>query len=255
MGEWWKEGQTKKTVLNEEAVHVMRLSEPIGSIIRGPSLEDFSIIEEYEVAGVVNDFHALSLRSRIQPTIFIGSPNLNNILYIHVVPGQEQEAIQRITPILPDIDPIFMDARLTPISQLYDRLNQSEQIGLQLFSVLATVCLLISLFGIYAVATAATLRRRKEVAIRKVAGAEVNTLVRMFFREYTLQVIVAGVIGLPLAYIVMDRWLQGYAYRTNIPWWLLIGVIAVIIVIVLLTVLGQVVKAANNNPAEVIKSE
>jgi len=255
MGEWWKEGQTKKTVLNEEAVHVMRLSEPIGSIIRGPSLEDFSIIEEYEVAGVVNDFHALSLRSRIQPTIFIGSPNLNNILYIHVVPGQEQEAIQRITPILPDIDPIFMDARLTPISQLYDRLNQSEQIGLQLFSVLATVCLLISLFGIYAVATAATLRRRKEVAIRKVAGAEVNTLVRMFFREYTLQVIVAGVIGLPLAYIVMDRWLQGYAYRTNIPWWLLIGVIAVIIVVVLLTVLGQVVKAANNNPAEVIKSE
>jgi putative ABC transport system permease protein len=144
---------------------------------------------------------------------------------------------------------------MTPLDELYDRLNHSEQVGLQLFTVLATVCLLISLFGIYAVATAATQRRRKEIAIRKVVGAEVSDIVRMFFREHTLHVIMAGVIALPLAYYAMFRWLQGYAYRTNIPWWLLAGVIAVLAVVVLLTVLGQVLKAANSNPAEVVKSE
>ena len=124
-----------------------------------------------------------------------------------------------------------------------------------MFSVLATVCLLISLFGIYAVATASTQRRRKEVAIRKVFGAEVVDIIRMIFREYTWQVIIAGIIALPPAYLAMSRWLQGYAFRTNIPWWLLAGVITAVVAIVLLTVLGQTLKAANSNPAEVVKSE
>ena len=93
------------------------------------------------------------------------------------------------------------------------------------------------------------------MAIRKVVGAEVGDIVRIFFREHTLQVIMACIVALPLAYYAMHRWLQGYAYRTNIPWWLLTGVITIVIVIVLLTVLGQTLKAANSNPAEVIKSE
>jgi len=80
-------------------------------------------------------------------------------------------------------------------------------------------------------------------------------LIRMIFREYTWQVIIAGFIALPPVYIAMSRWLQGYAYRTNIPWWLLAGVIATVITVVLLTVLGQTLKAANGNPAEVVKSE
>ena len=263
MGKWWdEEGGRNKIVLNEEAVRVMGLSEPVGSIIR-MSIDNVDLdeaIEDYEVVGVVNDFHTLSLRSSIHPTIF--RPSLSgarivadNILYVHVIPGQEQEAIQRITAILPDVDPSFADIRLNTLNELYDRFNRSEQSGLKIFSVLATICLLISLFGIYAVATASTLRRRKEIAIRKVAGAEAGNIVRMFFREYTSQVIIAGIVALPPAYIAMSRWLQGYAYRTNIPWWLLAGVIATVITVVLLTVLGQTLKAANSNPTEVVKSE
>ena len=136
---------------------------------------------------------------------------------------------------------------------MYDRLNYSEQAGLKMFSVLAVVCLLISLFGIYAVASASTQRRRKEVAVRKVVGARVGDIIRMFFREY--KVMLAGAVALPLAYIAMSRWLQGYAYRTDIPWWLLAGVITGVVAVVLLTVLGQVLRAANSNPAEVVKSE
>ena len=178
-----------------------------------------------------------------------------NILYLRIVPGKEMEAIRRIMEILPEVDVTLTDARLTPIGDLYDRLNRSEQVGLKMFSVLAVVCLLISLFGIYAVASAASRRRRKEIAIRKVVGAEAETIVRMFFREYTLQVVIAGVFALPLAYFTMNNWLQGYAYRTDIPGWLLAGVLTGVIAVVLLTVLGQVLRAANSNPAEVVKSE
>jgi putative ABC transport system permease protein len=255
MGAWWNEGEKQKIVLNEEAVRVMGLSEPVGAIIRMPSLDDRSIIEAYEVTGVVNDFHTRSLRNRIQPTFFIPSPMPHNILYIRVVPGQEWEAMRRITAILPSLDATLTDVRLMQVSDLYDRLNQSEQTGLQLFSTLAVVCLLISLFGVYAIAAATTRRRRKEIAIRKVAGAEANSIVRLFFREYTLQVIIACAIALPPVYLAMNNWLQGYAYRTTIPWWLLAGTTTGVTAIVLLTVLTQVLKAANGNPAEVIKNE
>ena len=115
--------------------------------------------------------------------------------------------------------------------------------------------MLISLFGIYAVVIAATSRRRKEIAIRKVVGAEAGNIIRMFFREYTLQVITAGVVAVPLAYLIMSRWLQGYAYRVNIPWWLLGGVIVGVVIAILLTVFMQVLNAASSNPAEVVKNE
>lgn len=253
-GKWWNEGQTQKIVLNEEAARVMGLSEPIGAIIRMPSPADESMTE-YEVAGVVRDFHTLSLRNRIPPTFFMPTYFPSNILYLRVAPGQEQELIQRATALFPILDATLLDARLTPIDELYDRLNQSEQVGLELFSILATVCLLISLFGIYAVTAATTRRRRKEIAVRKVVGAKVDDIVRMFFREYTSQVIVAGALALPLAYLAMSNWLQGYAYRTNIPLWLLAGIMTGVIAVVLSTVFGQVLKAANSNPAEVVKSE
>jgi putative ABC transport system permease protein len=175
--------------------------------------------------------------------------------YIRVMPGQEQEVIKRITASFADIDILTAGISLTPLDELYDRLNHSEQVGLKIFAMLATVCLLISLFGIYAVATASTQRRRKEIAIRKVMGAEVRDIIRMFFREHTLQVVMAGVVALPLSYYAMHRWLQGYAYHTTIPWWMLAGVVAAITIVVLLTVFGQVWKAANSNPAEVVKSE
>jgi putative ABC transport system permease protein len=254
-GKWWGEGEKRKVVLNEEAVRIMRLDEPVGATIRmSVALTSMGVnYQEYEVVGVVKDFHTLSFRNRIYPAIF--SEIGGNHWYVRVTPGQEREAMQRITAVLPAIDASLADVSLTPLEELFGRLNYSEQAGLKIFSVLATVCLLISLFGIYAVASAATRRRRKEIAIRKVVGAQVGDIIRIFFREYTFQVMIAGVVALPLAYYAMHHWLQGYAYRTIIPWWLLTGVIAGIIAVVLLTVTGQVLKAANSNPAKVVKSE
>ncbi|MDR1555793.1 MAG: ABC transporter permease [Tannerellaceae bacterium] len=254
-GKWWEKGERRKVVLNEEAVRVMGLSEPVGATIcLSIALTSMGMrCQEYEVVGVVKDFHMLSLRNRIYPAIY--SEMMSDKWYIRVVPGLEQDAMRKIAAILPNIDSGLADTRLTPLGELYDHLNSSEQAGLKLFSVLATVSLLISLFGIYTIAVTATQHRRKEIAIRKVFGAKVSEIVWMFFREYTIQVITTGVIGLPLATYAMRIWLQGYAYRTNIPWWLLTEVITGIVAVVLLTVLGQVLKAANSNPAEVVKSE
>lgn len=260
-GHWWNEGENnkKKIVLNEEAVRAMGLANPVGTVIHmTPSLissDGVAPMEEYEIVGVINDFHTLSLRSRIYPTLFKPIDDAENIWYVRVAPGQEQEAMQRISNVLRNTNDRLAEVRLSLLSEVYDRLNYSEQAGMKLFAVLAAVSLAISLFGIYAVAIASTRRRRKEIAIRKIAGAGASDVVQMFFREYALLAGIAGTIALPVAYFAMLHWLQGYVYRTTISWWLLIAVVFSVVSVVLLTVLGQVLKAANSNPAEVIISE
>jgi putative ABC transport system permease protein len=175
-------------------------------------------------------------------------------MYITVVSGQEQEVMKRITALLPDINVTLADASLTPLDELYNRLNRSEQSGLKIFSVLASVCLLISLFGIYAVATASTQRRRKEIAIRKVFGASIFDIVVLLSKEFLILATVSLIIAIPVALLIMNRWLSDYAYRTNISWQLLAVVATSIIAIALATVSFQTIKAAITNPAKVISS-
>ena len=255
-GSWWREGQHTKVVLNEEAARRIGVENPIGMVLRMPSEEDIRVMADYEVSGVVKDFHTLSFRQPILPTIFVQSSQYKfNILYIRTQPGQEMATIRQIREILPGIDVKLTDARLSPVRTLYDQLNSSEQLGLKVFSALSLVCLLISLFGVYAVASASTQRRRKEIAIRKVMGAEIHDILYIFFKAYVLQVVLAAVFALPVTYLVMNNWLQDYAYRTNIPLWLLLGVVVCLIVLVLLTIVGQILEAANRNPAEELKRE
>ena len=255
-GSWWREGQRTKVVLNEEAARRIGVENPIGMVLRMPSEEDIRVMADYEVSGVVKDFHTLSFRHQILPTIFVQSSQYKfNILYIRTQPGQEMATIRQIRDILPGIDAKLTDARLSPVRTLYDQLNSSEQLGLKVFSALSLVCLLISLFGVYAVAAASTQRRRKEIAIRKVMGAEIHDILYLFFKAYVLQVVLAAVFALPVTYLVMNNWLQDYAYRTNIPLWLLLGVVVCLIILVLLTIVGQILEAANRNPAEELKRE
>ena len=97
--------------------------------------------------------------------------------------------------------------------------------------------------------------RRREVAIRKVMGASVADIIRMFFKGYVWLVAIASIIAIPPAYYFINKWLQGYASRVGIAWWLIAGIIIITAIIVIATVLRQIIKAANSNPAEVIKYE
>ena len=230
----------------------MGLENPIGMTISLPYMGKES---DFRIVGVVGDCHLYSLRSHILPTLFHNSPFPTNTFYLRVADGQEQAAIRWLNERLPRIHPTFAAIEPTPLSVLYDRLGASERTGLKLFAVLAAVCLLVSLFGLYAVASSTTRQRRKEIAIRKVFGARTGQIIALFFREFLLLTLLSGVIALPIAYAILLHWLRGYAYRIAIPWWLPTGILLLVATLVLLTVLGQVRKAANGNPAEVVKNE
>jgi ABC-type antimicrobial peptide transport system permease subunit len=100
-----------------------------------------------------------------------------------------------------------------------------------------------------------TRRRRKEIAIRKTAGAKSKEIMNMFFREYLTLTLIAVVIALPLSWLFMEQWLQNFAYRITISWWMFVVVLFIVASIVILAIVTQVTRAANQNPAEVVKSE
>jgi ABC-type antimicrobial peptide transport system permease subunit len=111
------------------------------------------------------------------------------------------------------------------------------------------------LFGIFAISSTTIVQRRKEIAIRKVMGATAREVVKLFFREYSWLVSVSAVVAFPFFYWMVSRWLEQYPYRVSVGAGVYVVLSGITILLVLLTVFRQVIKAANENPADVVKSE
>lgn len=252
----------KTAVVNEEAVRVMGMDNPIGKKI---SVWDGSIYHdgkrgqrEIEIVGIVKNFQAASLRNPVLPVIITldGSKWNSYCYYARVKPGTEQAAIKAIYDVFKkhkqdgDTEP-----KIQTMTEVFDQLNKSEDASLQLFSLLAILCTLITVFGLYSVSSSNIAQRRKEVAVRKVMGASSKTIIGMFFKEYLVIVSIANVVALPLAWLFMHGWLESYPYRISISFWMYGVVLLSTSILILCTVLYQTLKAAETNPAIVIKNE
>jgi ABC-type antimicrobial peptide transport system permease subunit len=145
--------------------------------------------------------------------------------------------------------------RIVNMEEKYEEYTQSERYLLTLLSIMTGVTILIAIFGIYSIVTLACNRRRKEIAIRKVNGATVKEIFMLFFKQYLWITIAASAIAFPIGVFVMQRWLEQYTRRVSMEWWLFAGVFALVLLIVMASMIFRVVKAAKENPAEVVKSK
>ena len=233
-----------KIVINQTAANVLGFAEPVGQFVEiqwgGGSVQ---------IIGVVNDFHISPLRKQVEPMILRYARSFRGKTYIKVHPDGIHSALEYIRSTYEKHASSNELFSFQFLDDEYARFNSSEQAMRSIFSVMAILCLLISIFGIYSMVTLSIQHRRREIAIRKVYGAEVSDIVIMFFREYLMLALIANVAALPVAYLLMNRWLQDYAYRVSITWWMFAAVLALIFVVVLTTLSLQVLKAANKNPA------
>lgn len=251
-----------KALINEEALRVMQL-DPIGQKIEIDA--DYYTPEgpgrgRLEIIGVIKDFHGIGLKKSIMPMILKSViPWRETVYYIKVAPGTETETLGLIGAILDkhsgDVPASVLNRTLITMNELLDDLSKSEQELLKLFIVVALLCILIAIFGIYSVSQRETQRRQKEIAIRKTAGAYTKEIMAMFFREYLIITLAACAVALPVVWLFMQRWLETFAYRISISWWMFALVIVLVMFIVSITIVSQVVRAAGQNPAEVVKSE
>ncbi|MDH8701247.1 putative ABC transport system permease protein [Dysgonomonadaceae bacterium PH5-43] len=255
----------KKVLITESLYKLIGKEDIIGQVIFVPeyswSNDRSAAIGKREVVGVVKDFQVTGLQNQTYPIIITRLPSngkwrySNN--YIRVEEGREQEAIAAIKDIFDKYssgDPSEIP-EIIPVNDILNNINKSENASLQLFLLLALLCVVIAVFGIYSISYSNVERRKREVAIRKVSGATVSQIVRMFLAEYSKLLIVANLIALPLAYYYMQDWLSSYTYKISIDLWLFFAVFVFTLFIVILTVLVQIIRAANANLLDVIKSQ
>ena len=209
----------------------------------------------FNVRGIVKDFSAHSMHSLIQPMVILQqNPEKMRLLVIKTNGRNDASIISHIHQLFRRISPdAFVDVTFLTdqINQFYSReKNQAKLIGA--FSLLAVILSIMGLFGIVLITIH---KRTKEIGIRKVNGAQIHEVMQMLNFDFIKWVFVACIIAPPIAWYAMHKWLENFAYKTTLSWWVfaLAGLLA--LVIALLTVSFQSWKAATRNPVEALRYE
>jgi putative ABC transport system permease protein len=241
-------------IINESAVKYMGLTNPIGMEIT--SADEFgNKLWTKKIIGVVKDMVMGSPYEPVLQTLFYFDNNAYNLLHIRIDPTISfAEAIPRVSEVFKRVAPsILFDFKFVD-SEHERKFNQEQRIG-QLAGTFSFLAILISCLGLFGLALFVAGKRTKEIGIRKVMGASVVNLWGMLSREFVVLVGISCVIAIPVAIYFMRGWLQKYAYRTEISWWIILLTCAVALIITILTVSYQAVKAAMMNPVESLRSE
>ena len=233
-------------ILNETAVKSLNISDPIGRKCMVGN-------RECTVIGVVRDFHIKNLYYPIEPLVLSNETFQRNFLYVRTTNNGVSQAINAVqslwlqyNPQLPFsyhfIDDNFKTEYITDIRS-----------GI-IFQIFAIVAILLSCFGLFGLVTFAAETKTKEIAIRKVMGANVSSIVYMLSREFMILACIGMLIAFPLAYHWLDRFLQDYAYRINVNFWIFAWAGIITVALTMLTVGWKALKAALANPVEAINS-
>ncbi len=238
-----------KVVVNEEFTRKYGIEDPIGITFE-------MNLRNYVITGVIKDFHYKSVEKAIEPLAITNSDYnsycLANIpasdfgtLYSTV--NKVRNTAQKSSPDFP-VEISFMD---DAVNSMY----QSEVRFRRLFSLFAISAIIICSLGILAMSIFTAQQRIKEIGIRKVNGARVSEIMILLNSDFVKWVAVAFLIAVPIAYLIMNKWLENFAYKTTISWWIfaLAGLSA--LSIALLTASWQSWRAANRNPVEALRSE
>lgn len=235
-------------ILNETAVKKFGLKPPYA----GQQISFHG--NKGSIIGVVQDFNFQSLKEKIAPLIFFRFWGNGNILYVRTTADQAQHAIaateREYKKYAGDV-PFsynFLDKN-------FEEQYKSEQRSGLLFNVFAGIAIFISCLGLFGLATYTAQVRTKEIGIRKVLGASVSGIMQLLSKDFLKLVLVAIVIATPVAWLAVNKWLQGFAYRINISWWVfaLAGLISILIAWI--TISLQSFKAAVANPVKNLRTE
>lgn len=238
---------TANYIINESALKVTGYKDPIG--------QPFALFRTRgKIIGVVKDFHFHSMHTAIGPMIFKYGENMPGDVLIRTQPGKTQESVKLIESLCKQLNPAFPPS-YNFVDEQYQKLYQNEQIVNKLSDAFAFLAIFISCLGLLGLAMFTAEQRLKEIGIRKVLGASIRSLFGLLSQEFLVLVIIALLIATPVAFYAMNKWLQSFAYRTPVQWWVFAISGGLIMLIALATVSFQAIKAALVNPIKSLRSE
>lgn len=214
----------------------------------------------YKVVGVIKDYHYSPMQYPIQKVFFLlerkeGKWHDLHYIYVKMRPENKDQAMRHIRSVMKKYDrgEVSEEQMYVDLPDVLEEFNKPEETIFRLFCTLALLCILISSFGIYSLVSLSAEQRKEEIAIRKINGATLPDILRLFFKEYLLLVVVGNVLALPLGYRLMQKWLETYAYRVELGSGLFVGVFVITCLIVLFSIFRQVRRAAMEDPVGALK--
>jgi putative ABC transport system permease protein len=209
-----------------------------------------------KLIGVFNDFHFESMHQKIVPLVLLVPRSANNYGNISLklsgtaIPAALSHIESTWKKFLPETPYAF-----TFLDENFARLYNAEERQKKLFTTFACLAIFIACLGLFGLSAFAISQRVKEIGIRKVLGANIRTIVTLLSKDFLVLVAISALIAFPVAWYAMNKWLQDFAYRINMPWWVFImaGIIAALIA--LITISFQAIKAAVANPVKSLRTE
>ena len=244
-------------VIDENTLRIFGWNQGVGKTLGYE--KDGKILHSYRVVGVVRNF-CYQPPTSIPGCIALQQPQAQNYLLFRASilfkfeEGSWHECRKAIEVMHKEDFPNAY-LRLFNEEEEYDKYLRSESALMKLLTFVSLVCILISLFGIFSLVTLSCEQRRKEIAIRRVNGAQVYHILHLFFREYLLLLATAVIIAFPIGYVLMKQWIDRYVRQTPIEVWIYVAIFGIIGFFILLCIGCRVWKAVLQNPAEIIKNE
>jgi putative ABC transport system permease protein len=239
--------ETSKIIINEAGIARMGLENPVG--------KTFNLWgDDYEIIGVTKNFNFESLHADVKPFFIRLTDGDEDRVLVKVEAGKERNTIAQIKQFYESFNPGFtFDYRF--LDDDYQQLYAAESRVATLSQYFAGIAILISCLGLFGLVTFTASRRSKEIGIRKVLGATVAHIVGLLSKDFLKLVVIALLVASPIAWYAMRQWLNNFAYRIVIPWWVfaLAGVLAISIAMVTLSF--QSVRAALANPVKALRDE
>jgi hypothetical protein len=243
--------EESKIILNEAAIKLMRLTDPVGKTIK-------YFDQDRQIIGVVRDFHFESLHEPVKPCYISlerpGPANVWDKIMVRIKGTDQEQTVASIQRLYEFYNPGFpFDYNFLDESYRKQYLTETR-VGI-LSKYFATLAILISCLGLFGLAAFTAQKRQKEIGIRKVVGASANHIAVMLSKDFLKLTIIAVLIAFPLAWWTMNLWLESFAYRIHIGPAVFFIAGAVVVLITLLTVSFQAIRAAMANPVKSLRTE
>lgn len=235
------------TVINKTMADKLGLKNPIGQrIVNG--------WETWTVIGVMDDFNFESMRQDVGPLCLVLGGNNSSIISVKISGADIKSVINYVSSVWKNFAP-NQPVRYTFLDESFANMYADVQRTGSIFTSFAILAIIIACLGLFALSAFMAEQRNKEIGIRKVLGASVSGITAMLSKDFVKLVFISIVIATPVAYWAMTKWLQDFAYRISISWWMIAAAGLAAILIALITISFQSIKAALMNPVKSLRSE
>ncbi len=254
MGRYFRSGSradSQAIVINTSMMKQADWEDPLGKKV---TMSVRGVEKDFSVIGVVDDFNYASVHTPIESLLIFNNPANSRYLCIRTQGPDQDKTLEAISSKWNELYPDFPFDYFFQ-EEFYDDLYREDQKMGNLFIYFTILAILISVMGLFGLILFTSVKRTREIGIRKAMGAEVRTIVRLLIREYPVWILIASLLALPTSWYFATKWLENFASKTSIDYWIYILSIILVILISLGTIIFQTILTARANPADSLRYE